>query len=160
MAISLISPVESSVQTDHLTSFQVAQQKAKADAGKIDFQGFLKILTTKLTHQDPLSGNGEPMDVMKDMAQMMSVQHASEQVTTSKSILEELKSLKADQARLSMGGNTTDIAILKKLESIDAKLSSLSGGESNTPSATASTLETNLKRVTPALNALDRFMGL
>ncbi len=160
MAISLISPQEASAQADHLTNFQVAQKKAKADAGKIDFQGFLKILTTKLTHQDPLSGNGEPMDVMKDMAQMMSVQHASELATTSKEILNEMKSLKADQTRLSTGGNTTDIAILKKLESIDAKLSSLNGGESNAAAATVTTLDANLKRVTPALNALDRFMGL
>lgn len=71
-----------------------AAQKPKSNPEDIDFSGFMKILMTKITHQSPLSSDGDPLDIMSELSQMTVAKNSLQQVDQSKKILEELQNIK------------------------------------------------------------------
>ncbi len=139
-------------------------QKIKAsDSSKIEIDGFLKILTAKITNQDPFNQNSDPIDVMADMAQMMMVQNSNEQVSLEKEILEELKALKLSNNIASLNAHETQSSIVHRLNSIESHLSSIHSmghllnktAKSGQVQAETKTMET----AASALKLLDRFIG-
>ena len=71
-----------------------ATKKPKSNPEDIDFSGFMKILMTKITHQSPLSSDGDPLDIMSELSQMTVAKNSLQQVEQSKKILEELQDIK------------------------------------------------------------------
>lgn len=98
-----------------------AKKKSNANPEDIDFSGFMKILMTKVTHQSPLAGDGEPLDIMSEITQMTVAKNSMQQVEHSKKILEELQNIKQ---LLSLGEKNRDLETMKiQMNGIEKQLS-------------------------------------
>lgn len=145
---SSITSISDNPWQDHIA------KKTVKHNGEIDFEGFLKILNAKLVNQSPLvNGQEEPLDAMKEMAQMMTVQHTSRQVDLMNNLLQEVKSLKTLLLESALPEQSaSQHSILNTLEHMDHTLASL---QNNTPLNTFNDLSSTSKDVPNVINKVE-----